>query len=102
MFGCTVDGGMVPIVRGTRGFSQTANRLGAGQVELTLDVPMAPNEFSVSVCITELVGSDTTILPQKTYSGGVTKIVVSTFVGGVAADVDFDVTVARFAQIGLQ
>lgn len=102
MFGCTVDGGIAPIVTGTRGFNQTANRLGVGQVELTLDVPMQPNEYSVSVVITEPVGVDTTVLPQKTYSGGVTKIIVSTFVGGVAADVDFDVSVARFAAFGLQ
>jgi hypothetical protein len=93
---------MVPIVKGTRGFNQTANRIGTGQVELTLDVPMAPNEYAVSASITEPLLADTTILTQKSYSGGVSKITVSTFVGGAPADVDFDVNVARFAQFGLQ
>lgn len=99
MFGCTVDGGLTPTITGTKGFNQTPIRTGIGVVELQLDLPMAPNEYSAAGCISEPVTPDACCVCTKRLIGGVAKVEVRTFVGGIPADVDFDVSVFRFADI---
>lgn len=99
MFGCTVDGGLVPIITGTRGVNQTPVRSGIGVVEVQLDQPMAPNEYSATAIISEPIGPDACCVVTKKLVLGVAKIEVQTLVGGVAADADFDLTLFRFAQI---
>jgi hypothetical protein len=98
MIGCTVDGDLSPVVKGTRGIKQIANRTGIGVVELTLDQPMAPHEYSAQATISEPIISDTTVTVQKTLFSGIAKITVKTFAGGVAADLDFDVTAMPYTQ----
>lgn len=98
MIGCTVDGDIMPVVKGTRGINEKANRTGIGVVELTLDLPMAAHEYSAQATISEPILSDTTIVLSKTYINGVAKITVKTFAGGVPADLDFDVTGMRYTQ----
>lgn len=98
MIGCTVHGDLNPVVEGTRGINQTPNRTSIGVVELTLDLPMAPHEYSAQATISEPTLSDTTICLTKTYINGVAKITVKTFAGGVPADLDFDVTAMRYTQ----
>lgn len=98
MIGCTVDGDINPVVKGTRGINQTPNRTGIGVVELTLDLPMAPHEYSAQATISEPILSDTTIGLTKTYVNGVAKITVKTFASGIPADLDFDVSAMRYTQ----
>lgn len=102
MFGCTVDGGLNPIVKGTKGIKQLAVRTDIGVVELTLDTPMAPNEYSVSGCVTEPVDPGANFVPTKMLVSGVAKIEVRTFSAGVPADLDFDVSVFRYIDINNQ
>ena len=92
MFGCSVAGGLNPVITGTRGVNQTAVRTDVGVVELTLDVSMAPHEYAANVSISELIG-DGSFVPTKTLAGSTAKVVVRTYAGGVAADLDFDLIV---------
>ncbi len=98
MIGCTVDGGINPLVKGTRGIKEIANRTDIGVVELTLDLPMAPHEYSAQATISEVSMIESRISVHKTYANGVAKITVKTFAGGVPADLDFDVTAMRYTQ----
>jgi hypothetical protein len=98
MIGCTVDGDLSPIVKGTRGINLIANRTGIGEVVLTLDQPMAPQEYSVQATISEPILGDTTISVTKTLVNGAAKLTVKTFAAGVAADLDFDITAMRYTQ----
>ncbi len=98
MIGCTVDGGLTPVIRGTRGINEKAVRTDIGVVELTLDLPMAAFEYTAQATVSEPLLSDTTIVLSKTYLNGVAKIIVKTFAGGIPADLDFDVTALRFTQ----
>lgn len=100
MLGCSVLGGLTPTVQGTRGFNITAVRLGVGVVELTLDTPMAPNEYAVGGGVSEPI--DASFVPTKKLVSGVAKIEVRTFAGGVAADIDFDVQVSPYNQIDIR
>jgi hypothetical protein len=99
MIGCTVDGGISPVVIGTRGINIVPNRTAIGVVELSLDLPMAPDEYSAQATISEPMSmSDSTAVLTKTLVNGIAKITVKTFAGGVAADLDFDVTAMRYTQ----
>jgi hypothetical protein len=96
MFGCTVDGGITPAIRGTKGIKEVPVRTAVGVVELTLDYPMGIGEYSVAGAVTEAAGEVTFV---KTLTNGVAKIVARTYAGGEAADLDFDVMVFRYAAI---
>lgn len=98
MIGCTVNGDLSPVVKGTRGINLIANRTGIGEVVLTLDQPMAPQEYSAQATISEPILGDTTINVTKTLVNGVAKLTVKTFAAGVAADLDFDITAMRYTQ----
>lgn len=98
MIGCTVNGGINPIVTGTRGINEIANRTDIGVVELTLDLPMAAHEYSAQATISEVSMTDSKISVHKSYVNGVAKITVKTFTSGVPADLDFDVTALRYTQ----
>lgn len=98
MIGCTVDGDINPVVKGTRGINQNANRTGIGVIELKLDLPMAAHEYSAQATISEPILSDTTIVLYKSYINGVATITVKTFASGIPADLDFDVSGMRFTQ----
>ena len=98
MLGCSVAGGLTPVVTGTRGINQTPVRTDVGVVELTLDVPMAPREYAATVSITELL-LDGSIVPTKVLDGGnVAKVVVRTYTAGVPADLDFDLIVSPYTS----
>lgn len=99
MFGCAVLGGTTPQVVGTRGIGQSANRTGVGVVELTLDLPMAPHEYSITGGVTEYTGVDVSFVPVKKLVAGVATIEIQTLAEGVAADLDFDVLIFRYANI---
>jgi hypothetical protein len=100
MFGCTVNGGLTATVSGTRGINQTAVRTGVGVVELTLDFPMAPREYSVGGGISEAV-ADAGFVPTKLLIGNIAKIEVRTYSAGVPADLDFDVMVFPYTSANL-
>lgn len=93
MLGCNVDGGVSPVVRKTKGIKEVVVRTGVGVVELTLDNPMAPNEYVVSGGVTEAGGGVVGFV--KTLASNVAKIEVRTYSAGVAADLDFDVQAYR-------
>lgn len=92
MLGCSVAGGMTPVITGTRGINQTPVRTDVGVVEVTLDIPMAPDEYAANVSIAELVG-DGSFVATKALAGNIAKVVVRTYSAGVAADLDFDLIV---------
>lgn len=99
MIGCTVNGSITPTVLGTRGINQIPNRTGIGVVELTLDQPMAINEYSVQAMVSQpMPDTDSTITVSKSLVNGIAKITVKTFASGVPADLDFDVTAMPYTQ----
>ena len=100
MFGCSVNGGLTVVVTGTKGINQTAVRTGVGVVELTLDLAMAPREYSVGGGVTEPV-TDAAFVPTKLLIGNIAKIEVRTYAAGVAADLDFDVMVFPYTSANL-
>lgn len=97
MIGCTVDGSINPVVKGTKGISETVQRIGPGQVRLKLDYPLAPKEYAVKASATEPVASVSVICNKLIdITGAIATVDVFTYVAGVATDLDFDLTIFVF------
>lgn len=98
IIGCSVDGSINPMVIGTKGIKEQAERLAAGHVRLFFDYPLAPRMYAVKATITEPGASNATIICEKKIdmSGAVSGVEVKTFAGGVGADLDFDLTAYVF------
>jgi len=97
MIGCTVDGSINPVIKGTKGISETVQRLGPGQVRLKIDFPLAPKEYAVKASATEPIGS-VSIICQKSIdvTGTLATVDVTSYVSGIPTDLDFDLSIFVF------
>lgn len=93
-----VDGGITPLVQAIRGFNANVVRLGAGQIRLTFDTPLAPNEYAVTGLVREkwFPGARYVLVAVKGLVGGQAFVDVFTWSNGVPADMNFDIFTERY------
>ena len=97
MIGCSVDGSINPVVTGTKGISETAQRIGPGHVRLKLDYPLAPKEYAVKASPTEPIASVSIVCTKAIdITGALATVDVMSYVAGVATDLDFDLSLFVF------
>lgn len=97
VIGCSVDGSINPVVTGTKGISETVQRIGPGHLRLKLDYPLSPAMYAVKAAVTE-AASGTSIVCEKglDMSGAVATVDVKTYAMGVETDLDFDLSIFVF------
>lgn len=97
MIGCSVDGSINPVVTGTKGIADTAQRIGPGHVRLKIDYPLAPSMYAARACITEAIASTSVICKKNLdLTGALATVDVMTYVAGVPTDLDFDLSLFVF------
>ncbi|HRI70785.1 MAG TPA: hypothetical protein PK156_41415 [Polyangium sp.] len=98
IIGCSVNGAIRPSITGTKGISERVQRIGAGRLELTFDYPLAPAMYAVKATVTEPGALNAALVCEKKIdmTGAISGVEVKTFVGGMPADIDFDLTAFVF------
>jgi hypothetical protein len=99
MIGCTVDGSIKPMVKGTKGINEKAERIAPGWVRLKLDYPLAPKEYAAKASAMEPLAS-VSIVCQKLIdmTGTIATVDVQSYVAGVPTDLDFDLSIFAFQR----